>query len=88
MPRYWSQTCPYDQPYINVVTDFVPSTRTVWSPSPKTAPPGYRSDATRNGGFPTEELTDAYRATIRVRKRVNQDEKISAGRFSRFLTLI
>jgi hypothetical protein len=28
------------------------------------------------------------RATIRVRKRVNQDEKISAGQFSRFLTLI
>jgi hypothetical protein len=58
MQRYWSRTSPYDQPYINAVTDFVRSARTVWSPSGKTAPPGYQSDAKRHGGFPIEKKTD------------------------------
>jgi hypothetical protein len=59
MQRYWSRTRPYDQPYINAVNDFVRSSRTVWSPSRKAAPPGYRSNAKRHAGFPVEKETDA-----------------------------
>jgi hypothetical protein len=58
MQRYWSRTRPYDQPYINAVTALVRSSRIVWSPSSKTAPPGYESDANRHGGFPTEKKTN------------------------------
>jgi hypothetical protein len=58
MQRYWSRTRPYDQPYINAVTDFVRSSRTVWSPSGKTAPPGFQSGAKRHVGFPIEKKTD------------------------------
>jgi hypothetical protein len=58
MQRYWSRTRPYDQPYINAVTDWVRSSRTVWSPSGKTAPPGYRSEAKRHACFPIEKKTD------------------------------
>jgi hypothetical protein len=66
MQRYWSRTRQYDQPYINAVTDFVKSSRTVWAPSSRTAPPDYRSDAERHGGFPTEEMTDgSVRYTLR-----------------------
>jgi hypothetical protein len=66
MQRYWSRTRQYDQPYINAVTDLVKSSRTVWAPSSRTAPPDYRSDAERHGGFPTEEMTDgSVRYTLR-----------------------
>lgn len=57
MQRYWSGSRPYDQPYIKAITQLIGS-RTVWSPSSKTAPPGYRSNADRHGGFPTEKLTN------------------------------
>jgi hypothetical protein len=60
MQRYWSNKRPYDQPYINSVTQFVTSARTVWAPS--SARPGYRCDAKTHGGgkpkgFPSEPLT-------------------------------
>jgi hypothetical protein len=58
MQRYWSGKRPYDQPYINAVTDFAESSRTVWAPSANTAKPGYRSDAHRHGGFPTDQKTE------------------------------
>jgi len=58
MQRYWSRTRPYDQPYINAVTDFVGSSRKVWSPSRNTAPPGYQTDANRHGDFPIDPKTN------------------------------
>lgn len=56
MQRYWSGSRPYDQPYIKAITELIGS-RFVWSPS-TTAPPGWRSNADRHGGFPEEKLTN------------------------------
>jgi hypothetical protein len=58
MQRYWSGKRPYDQPYINAVTDSVTPNRTVWARSPNAAGPGFRSDAKRHGGMPTEAMTN------------------------------
>lgn len=60
MQRYWSETRPYDQPYIKAMTNFVNSSnppRTVWSPSGSSAELGYQSDADRHGGFPIDVKT-------------------------------
>jgi hypothetical protein len=61
MQRYWRGTRPYDQPYINAVAGFVQlstTSRTVWSPSGNSAPPGYQSDADRHGCFPVDPKTN------------------------------
>jgi hypothetical protein len=62
MQRYWRGSKPYNQPYINAITQFI--TRkgaAVWSPTSKTAKPGYRSNAKRHAGrpdgFPEEDKT-------------------------------
>jgi hypothetical protein len=59
MRRYWSGVRPYNQLYIEDITKFVTLDRTVWAPSPASAAPGFRSDARRHGGLPTEKLTEA-----------------------------
>lgn len=57
MQRYWSGLKPYNQPYIKAITKFIDS-RSVWSPTSKTAKPGYRSRAIRHGTFPEDGETN------------------------------
>jgi hypothetical protein len=57
MRRYWSGLKPYNQHDIKVITKFIESRR-VWSPTSKTAKPGYRSNATRHGTFPEDDETN------------------------------
>jgi hypothetical protein len=58
MQRYWSGSRPYDQPHIKAITRFIETRRVVWSPTGKTAKPGYRSNADRHEGFPENDLTN------------------------------
>jgi hypothetical protein len=57
MQRYWSGAPPFTTPQVRAVTGFVGPGRSVWSPTPPTAPPGFRAGATRHEGFPEDPAT-------------------------------
>jgi hypothetical protein len=58
MQRYWSGRRPYNQPDIEAITKFVKSRRAVWSPTSRTARPGYRTNAKKHGDFPFDPKTE------------------------------
>ena len=58
MQRYWTGRRPYNQPDIEAITKFIESRRAVWSPTSRTARPGYRSNAKRHGDFPFDPKTE------------------------------
>ena len=54
MQRYWKDAPPYCDQEILAVTEFIGTTRSVWSPTKSGANPGYRSSAKHHGTFPVE----------------------------------
>jgi hypothetical protein len=58
MQRYWTRDTYKQEREIREVIETIGSTRSVWSLTPANAPPGYRSQAKRHGGFPEEKQTN------------------------------
>jgi hypothetical protein len=58
MQRYWARDTYQKERAIQEVIETITSPRSVWSLTAAKAPPGYRSKATRHGGFPEETQTN------------------------------